>query len=420
MARASTPTLLALDYYSAILGIPPAAFNQGISDVMFPLTAKCPQIWMQYSWQRYDSVSREDLALELANAERDIADVMGWWPGRIWIEQEVHRYPQYHRRDMYGIGGRNVRSQGKSIKLNYGKVISPGQRQVDEISLANAVGYSGTYSEIATVTFPGITETTNACELKVYFAGHGGDPEWEIRPARTKTLITGTFTATFWAWQLIDPDLWEAIPTVTVETPTVDLDDAVYELTADIYYEYTDTSATSAVFYWEPQPPTSSCSFCLGVGCAACALTTQDGCFHIRDAERGVAVPTPGTYEDGAWASAAYSVCRDPEQVKLYYSSGNLDKRYLDGSTCEPLSDWWAQTIAYLATARLERPFCHCGNAEALASLWREDLALSGEVSYNVPFETLDNPFGTRRGEVMAWQRVSRIARGRQRGATAI
>jgi hypothetical protein len=360
-----------------------------------------------------DRVAREDLALAIAQAERDIADQLKWWPAPIWIEQEVHMYPRYHRPEFYNIGGHNVRGQNKSVTTHYGKIIAPGQRALTELTpavLAFTDEDGDGFSETATVTVA--TTETDPCNIKVYFDGRNGAPEWEIRPARTKTIAGGTFTATFWAWQLIDPDLWEEIPTI-VDFEAINLDLAVYESAVDVYIEYNDTTATSAVFYWEPQPSTTStCGLCLGVGCVACTLTEQDGCMHIRDVERGVVAPGPGTYDavDGQWDGVCYSVCRDPDQIKLYYYSGNLDRGYLNGSTCEPLSDWWATAIAALATARLERPMCACGNSTQKAGGWQQDMALSGgsrdDGRRSVTFALLDNPFGTRAGEVLAWQRV--------------
>ena len=427
MARASTETLLALDHYAQILGIPPPHFNQGYSATIFPITASCPAVWFQYAWQDYDSVSREDLAREIANAEQDIADVLGYWPAPKWIAQEVHRYPKHHRPDVYGVGGRNVRGQFKGIRTRYGKIISPGQRAVTLIGSPTVAGGTIVFSDAdgdgfdETVTITQATALTDECEVKVYFTGHAGDPEWEIRPARTKAIAGGTFTATFWAWQLVDPDYWEELPVDGFTS--INLDGAVYVAQVDVYREYADTSATSAAFYWEPQPSTSAiCTTCLGTGCEACVLTEQTGCLHIRDAERGIVVPAPASYDsdDAEWDSACFSICRDPDEVKLYYYAGALSDLNLRGSTCEPLSGWWAYTIAMLATARLERPFCKCGNSEALARMWMEDLSLIGEQSHNVSFELLGNPFGTRRGEIQAWQRVSKLAPNRRVGATAI
>lgn len=425
MARASVGTLLALDRYSYILGIVPAHFNQGVSDTVFPLSNRCSDVWFQHPWQAFDSVSREDLALEIANAEQDLADYLGWWPAPVWIEQEVEMYPRDHRPDVYRVGGANIRGQGKSIKADYGKIVSPGQRTVSLISSPSVAVGDLAYSDEdgdgfpETVTVTATTTLTNACDLKVYFYDHDGDQAWEIRPARTREIAAGTWTATFWKWQFIDPDRWEAIPTITDAT-AIDLDTDVYVDQVDVYYEYTDTTATSAAFYWEGLPSTTICSVCLGVGCAQCSLTEQTGCIHIRDAERGVVVPRPATYEDGAWSASAWAVCRDPDQVKVYYQSGLISQPHMQGRDCDPLSDWWAQTIAMLATARLERPFCTCGNSAALAEEWRIDLALAGESGRSTPFELLSNPFGTRRGEVRAWQRVSSLARHRLRGATAV
>lgn len=434
MSRASIPTLLALDRYSEIMGINGANFNQGTSDIVFPMTNRCEDLWFQYSWQQQDSVSREELAGEIARAEEEIANYLGWWPAPVWIAQDVKMYPRHHRPDVYQVGGYNVRGQQKSVKASYAKIIEPGQRAVTLLCTAEQQGdpcsltFSDEdldgYPETVTIVANGIT-VSDVCEIKVYFAGHDGDPEWEIRPARTKTLAAGVFTATFWKWQFIDPDYWEAIPTATTPTPTVDLDDFVYVVTADIYREYNDPTATSASFYWEPEPTNIGvlCSMCGGSGCVRCTLTEQNGCMHIRDAERGYVVPVPGTYDtdNSQWTSATWSICRDPDQVKVYYYAGNLSELNRAGRRCEPLSAQWARVIAGMATARLHRPICACGNVAGFAEHLQEDLGVSTrETGRTVPFSLLENPFGTKRGEVEAWQYVSRLTRNRHAGVGAV
>ena len=423
MSRASTPTLLSLDRYSKVLGIVPGHFNQGVSAIVFPLTNRCSDVWFQASWQGMDSVSREELAQEIAIAEEDIANLLGWWPAPVWIEQEVAMYPRHHRPDVIQYGGRNVRGLFKSVKAGYGKVIVPGQRAVTLIESPSTGAATLVFSDedgdgfSETVTVTATTTLTDACELKVYFYNENGEREWEIRPARSKSISAGTFTATYWAWQFIDPDHWEEIP--TPDFSAIDLDTAVYVSQVDVYREFTDVSAVSAALYWETEP-VGGCDICNDAGCASCTLTEQEGCIHIRDAERGIVVPSAATYTDGAWSSDTWTVCRDPDQVKIYYYSGLLSQRNLQGKDCDPLSNFWAQTIAMVATARLERPFCNCGNSTALAERWRKDLALAGEGSFNVPFEMLDNPLGTRFGEIRAWQRISKLAPDRLQGATAV
>jgi len=433
MARASTPTLLALDRYAAIIGLTPPHFNQGLSAIVFPFDNSCNDITYQHPWQHADASSREDIAREIAIAEQSIADYLGWWPAPRWIAQDVKMFPRFHRPEYYSIGALNVRGQHKSIRTAYGKIIEPGQRATTLIGQVTVAGGTLVYSdedgdgfnETATVTIA--TTLTDECEVKVYFAGHNGEPEWEIRPARTKVIAGGVMTATFWKWQFIEPANWEAFPTQADGVPSVNLDDGgVYVTEADVYREYNDPTAVSAVLYWEPQPGAISggcCTFCGTAGCAACTLTEQNGCAHIRDAEKGIVVPAPATYDDSEsqWAAASWSVCRDPDEVKLYYYCGNLSELNLAGRRCDGLSDQWAKIIAWLATSRLRRPVCSCGSAGALVRWLQTDVAAdAGDVSYSVLWDDLSNPFGTRIGEMEAWRYLKNLVRGKQKGAFAV
>jgi hypothetical protein len=123
-------------------------------------------------------------------------------------------------------------------------------------------------------------------------------------------------------------------------------------------------------------------------------------------------VPTPASYDDeeGAWAGGCLSVCRDPDFVKLWYYSGLIDDGYLAGTSQDPLSNWMAMSIAQIATARLQKPLCACSNVTALADEWRQDVSRLGEGGSMLSPAALDNPFGTRRGEVLAWKRMSKLA----------
>lgn len=421
MARASAVTLLSLDDFAKVMGINPAHFNGAANSNVTPVVDNaCNDIWPQYSWQAGDRVSREDIAQEIANTEQDIADYIKYFPAPMWIAQENHPYPRHHRPDVISVGGYDVRGYHKSVNTKYGYIIAPGQRAVTDLGDSNVTlsdADKDTYKETATVSIA--TTLTDECEIKVYFSGHGGEQEWEIRPARTKAISGGIFTATFWAWQLIDPKLWEALPTVEgfAAIDWTDSDNIVDSV--EIYREYNDTTATTAEFYWEPKTiplnwqSALNCG-CGGVGCEACTLTTQTGCLHIRDAESGIAVPEPASYSSGVWGATSWSVCRDPDFVKIWYYAGYWSDRKRRSEVCEPLSRWWHQIIAYMATARLERPFCSCHNLTALAQWLREDLSMIGEtVSYATPEEILSNPFGTKRGEVMAWSKLSKLTKKR-------
>jgi hypothetical protein len=417
MARASTQTILPLDEYARIMGISPPHFNQALGSDVFPLKGSCSDVWWQYAWQNKDQVSREDLAIAIRGAEDEIADFVGYYPAPVWIAGEVHRYPRPYSPQAYG-NGTNVRGQGKSIRLDFGKLETPGRRAVTLIEAGAAVAYSDPdgdgYDELATIT--SATTLTDACELKIYFAGEDGEQEWEIRPVKTKVIAAGVVTFTVEAWKLIDPDLWEAYPGSDGTVDTVPLEAvASYVTTVDVYREFTDTTAVSAQLFWERQPNLSGalcCSSCGGVGCAVCTLITQDGCFHVRDVNSSLAVPFAATYsaDSAAFVRAAYTECREPDQVKFWYRAGDLGRKNRRGATCEELSPWWAQIIVWLATARLDRPLCDCGNSASLAGDLMMDKAVNtSDRNTFLSEEELSNPFGTREGELRAYRRLSKF-----------
>ena len=428
MARASVPTLLSLDRYARILGVSPPHFNGGVANTVFPASGGCDDLWWQHQWQKSDRVSREELARAIYDAEEDIARHLGYYPAPKWIAQEQHKYPQHHRRDVYGAGGLNVRGQRKSLRTRYTKIIQAGQRSATELptSPATTAGVTLVYDlaiQTLTATITLATTVTDACEIKAYFTGHSGDPEWEIRPARSVVADGVNVTMVFDSWLFIDPDLWEAYPTTASGLDAIDFT-VVGNLvdSVDVYQVTNDFTATSSTFYWEPKPSSSYigglCTSCGGAGCPACSLTSQDGCLGVRDVDKGLVVPAPATYSDSdaAWSQDCYTECRDPDMVTIWYYAGDQDNRYLNGDTCTPLSDYWAHAIAWLATARLDRTFCGCTNVETLVDEWRKDLAFVKDTSFITDPAILSNPFGTRKGEVMAWQRVARTQGKQIRG----
>jgi hypothetical protein len=152
----------------------------------------------------------------------------------------------------------------------------------------------------------------------------------------------------------------------------------------------------------------------------ACTLTVQNGCIQVRDAAQGLVTPQAATYNssEDTWESECLAECRDPDFVKIWYYSGLMDSRYLASASMDPLSDYWAQTIAWLATARLDQPFCDCDRVQDMVKYIQADMAVvGGPLGYNTTLEQLNCPWGTRRGAIHAWQRVSKTATKRARVA---
>lgn len=402
MTRASIPTKLSLDRWARILGVNPVHWSGASGSLIWPDNGACADVWPQYSWQTAEElVGREDVNAAIATAEDDIKDEIGYAVAPTW---EVDEGQSWRYTDFYY----------RQVQTGYGKVIAPGVRAVTLIEADAAVAYSDPdadgWDELATVTVT--TELTDPREIKVYTAGHDGEPEWEIRPLKSVTIVAGTATILIDAWLLIDPDLWELYPTnegfraldVTVT--------ANFVTEVDVYREYNDTAQAGITFYGS----TPGCGICGGVGCTVCATESYGGCFSIQDARRGVVTAFPATYSEGNWSYYRPSSGRAPQRVAMSYYAGNVDKRYASNKSLDPLSQQMAEAITWMSVARLPKDFCSCNNIRERVRYLQQNAARFREGAQNAELYThfekedvFNCPFGVRVGEVMAWQRVVRV-----------
>lgn len=402
-------TLLPLPEYAALMGINPVQFMSGTAVTIFPPTS-CVDRWRQYAWQDDEKASREELAHEIARAERDIAAEIRYWPGPMFIENEEVQYPQFHRKGYVGIYGHDSNHQMKSSKLRYGKFISGGKRAVSLVATATVGAATLVYEdndgdgfeETARITVA--TSLTDACELKVYFTSKNGTKEWEIRPLKTKSISGGVFEATVDSWLLIDPDLLFAFPGPTGFVD-IDVENSANLVTeVDVYREYVDPSE-QGLLMWEG----SDTCLCGGVGCSVCGYSTQTACLTPRDELLGMVNPTPGTYDatNDIWAYAAFSEGFEPKKVRASYLSGDREMSY---TGCFRMARDLALAITYMATARLARPLCTtCETLSQREKDLKEDLIFitpGGNATRFVTREVLNCPFGTRYGELEAWRIV--------------
>lgn len=418
--RADVRTLLPLDEYAKIMGITPLYFNRvrlpSITPEPFSVSAAnaAKPLWYQYDWQAPGQLSIDTLARTIQTAERDIEGFLGYSIAPDWVSQEVHTYPREYRPDLYG-AGLDVRSQMKTVRTKRGRVIAAGRRATTLLGTPAVSGASLVYTDpngdgwntLATITVP--TTLTNVNEIKLYFTGHGGDPAWEVRPVKSKAIVGVNVVITVDSWLLIDPDLQNALP--TDEATSIDGTVASnYVQNIEVRREYTDSTQVSAQFFWERRPVvnTTFCSSCSGTGCEACTLIAQNGCFHQRDVYSGLVVPVPADYDatDARWEKTAWSECREPDMVSLWYYAGEQSEPYLRGEVTSPLDPRLARIVAQLASARLTCTFRNNNNVSETVEYWRRDMAESGQGNTTIftPPDILSNPFGTHRGEVEAYR----------------
>ena len=400
-------TLLSPEEYRDIMGIPPPHFWSAAGDPFFPAIENCTGIWWKYPWQSGDNASRQELVDAILQAERELADYLGWWAAPNWLSKEHHNYPQHFKPSLVGLG-RSVSGGLKTIKSSYGKFLAGGIRATTVIEAGATVTYSDEdadgYSETATIT---VTTAVNTKETKVFFAGTSADQRWEVRKPRSITASGGTTTIVFWSWQLISPALQEGYPQTGGLPAAIDAEDnSNYVATVDVYREYNDTTTRHVAFSWGRL----QCAGCGGVGCVACDPTTQDGCVHSVNEFAGVLMPQPATLSGTSWQSQEWTDCVEPTQVDLWYYNGNQSERYLRNDTVNPLDRNLAKAIAYMATARMLRSPCSCGNN--MLDVMQNDLAVTQSTRSAFRFTVKDienNPFGTTAGDLMAWKLIEGI-----------
>lgn len=402
MSRANIPTLLSLDRFARMINLSPVHFSGAYGSTIWPVSNGCEDLWPQHAWQAVEIISsREMVAEAIHDAEWDIIHALGYSPAPRFFVHESH--PYHLRYD-------GVWQQHRRLHTKFGKVLSGGVRGSTVIEANAEVVYSDedadNWDETATIVSP--TTVTDVKEIKLYFAGKSGDPVWEIRPLRSVSISGGNVTIVADSWLFINPVLWERFPT-TAGFEGIDIgttDNFVEEI--DVYREFVDTSLKSVEFWWSP----GSCGELDGA--------TQTGTLLLKDPETGYVMPVPADYTDGSWGEVCFNPVYPPTGMYFWYYAGLQDDRYLSGNTLDPLSEYWAQTILWLAVSKLEMGVCACGPAQHVFNEYRRDLAISNRNERTiVSMQMLDNPFGTRVGAVRAWDRVQKVA-GENFGATSI
>jgi hypothetical protein len=403
-------TKLPLARWFQLIGIHPL---HGFGVIYRDEPTVCGQPWLAEPWMGADRVSRSDLAQAIRKAEDDIERYLHFRLLPAWEIDEWHEAVKSPSSEMQLHFG-NAVGKTPSIQCDYGYLLSGGIRSKEEVQAAAVVTYTDAdndgYKETATVT---VTTDLPVCELHVYFAGHGAEDSYEIRPIKI-TVLNGVVTITFRREVAVLPELWEMVVPADDHWRGVDgASDLSFAATVDLYRVYNDPQQ-QVIMLWEPFA--SSCGFCSGDGgCPQCSYAVNAGCLTLRSGQREGIVG----YRVANWNETTLQFDQDscgglraPDILRLYYYGGWRD-RHLTCSATE-MDIQWAQAVAYYAAALLDRPLCECNNIKAFTEHWQRDLAVPGiDEGIRIDPSDLRNPFGTRRGALHAWRIVRQQAIGR-------
>lgn len=435
----SVYTHLSLDRWAKIFSLNPAHFHTAYGgSVTFPINSGCDDVWFKHAWQRNDRISREELAQSINRAEYAIATVLGYYPAPTYISKETHQLARYHRSDRWAHGMLQTGGRGMSITASHGRAIAVGPRAVALAATVTTGGGTLAYSDedgdgaidtaTITVTLSSSSDAGTIWQkdwfngtvyqhLGVYAPGKSGNLLWKVRdPFSWSVVANGSdydVVIKFRPWQLIKEDEFEVFPVAGDTLRAIDFTDTskLYD-SLEIYLDYPDQTAAHAYLYWD-----NNDGYGLQNSSAtqeAVGLVRQQAAMTLRNPDRATFVPYPASWDatNEQWVTTTSAVARNPDFVDIYYYSGNRSSQYKAQETPDPLDDDLAQAIALLAAARLPGEVCACSNVRETIKELQHDLVLTspqGNFAVGID-EVMNNPFGTRRGEVEAWRIISRLS----------
>ncbi len=390
MARSIPRSHLVPSDYAMHMGINPIGFEGCAVSGLYQETSGCDSAWPRFAWQSAANASREDLAIQLVDAEKAIGRFsLGYNVAPEWMEITM----PYPRGSSANGNMMNRYNRYRTMALQQGKVIAGGRRGIKFLGTF-PVDYRDEdgdgFKEIAYIWFDTKYDWS---EVRIYHKGTDANPKWEIRPVAK--VNKGTLSMTFDSWLLVDPDKVSAFP--REGRPIVNITDGAGLVTeVDVYLEYNDEYVPSCQFIWNK----SSGNY------------FQDGYLEVVDGEAGVVRPVPAEFDYGIDCQVnrvSFCYSGEPDLVKLYFRAGNISDEYRRGYTLDPLDSTISESIRLLATARLDRDLCGCSNIIALGQDLRKDMALvSPQGNFLAVADLIQEcPFGTRRGEWLAWKRMT-------------
>lgn len=414
MALASTQTLLSLDEFAQLMGISPWAFNQ--LDINFLLgddVIKCP-VWYQFEWQRYQTLTRETIARAISDAEAMLAEQLGYWPAPHYIVGEKIPYPRPHQADWWATWF-NERWKLKDVRTEYGRIITPGIVAYDDISLDAAVTFDDTDGDtyddwFTTAALP--TSVVNASEIAAYIRvadrpdsmAADGEDVWRLRPVNVDLdAVAGTVTISGPIWLLVNP-LYTIPPYPQPLDPSLVPPDPGTPFLDGIMVRRRYTDLTTQGHVYLEQIPCYT---------PPCVTIYADACFGERNARLGVVTPEATMSSTGLGPSCD-AACGDyaPDFVSINYLSGYP----LQDEPLRRVDKLHAQMIARLAASLLPDKSCvECVDTQI--TYWREFPRSAEGENIILSADGLNNPFGSRRGAIWAWQRTRELNAGKLAGA---
>jgi hypothetical protein len=402
--------LLSLDEFRRLMSFHPWHFWQLADSQIIPITNHCSTLVMQYAWQNVDAVGRANVLEAILNAERMLKEHLGYSTSPDWETDEL-QWPQYFDpRSMY-LSSADAIGRWLSVRTNYLRVHALGimvRNLIGDAIVVLADDDVDGLAERFTLTIA--TTVTDPGQIAVYFTaadrydGSVMSERWRVKPI--SVVISGGFaTITGRVWTIVRPVMYEGVATAAIDPTVV----GNYASSLSVVQLATDTEDQGA-FLWETQPDGSCCAPAAFGGNSRdpSGYAAQIARYVVRMGDLGYVAGEASAYDGiaGEWVAINWDIDYPPQKVRVNYKAG------WDPENSGVMSERMKVIVARLAAAELASPICGCDVANRELSRWQFDLARSagaGDEQYQMGFDDMQNPFGTRRGHLYAWKAIQAV-----------
>lgn len=375
MAYSEYATQLSLDRFAEIVGIHPLHFNQ-LRTPPFDgddRAVGCDGVIYQHRWQSNNGTpGRTDIAREIAQAERDIEQLVRFPLIRRWITNE--QVPLVSARP-FQLQWKYMNSIGVRATTLIEEAVTVATEDEDEDGFEETAVVSTTLTQEQYDALGDVGE-----ELRIFYPEKGPLPQWEIRPIRVSIDVdTLELSIRCNVCQLVDPKLYEKmIPDVLDPTGS-----ATYLSEVDIYRVYTNDAIED--------------SYQLYCGNTVSEVSTAGLAVYLTDRDGSIV-------EVGRPYFADLCLCLSDPGARLSYVAG------FPGSTYTRMASPLENAVAILAISRLGG-ICKCVGVPS----YNRDLSIVSHTETsgpglmtqtrwaNPPARVTKNPFGTSEGARMAY-----------------
>ena len=429
-----TENQLSLELWRRIMGWNPWHFWGLADDNLVPVTSACNTVVREYAWQNNDSMGRAEIRRAIASAEARLREYLGFSTGRRFVE-EIIPFP---RPKQYGQYGAHIDGSGRwlSVTLPEGFVRNVGIQTHEIIDESLSVTYTDEDGDglFETATLTVATTVTDANEIAVYFNSSDrlhGEPvseKYRISPCSIK-ISGGTATIKINTWLLVKPIKYQGVSPAAL-SPLLPATSGVFATSLAVYRRYADTTGTTnatvqALLEWETDAyPDWAVRYAGSDGIFSsnsrdpAAIAYGLARVGIRDKRRGIVSLGRADYNSttGEWVARDWAFHKQPDRIVIRYEAG-VPYEGAESSRLESrLQGRWDEIAARFGTAELGKRISSCDQANQEIYRWQFDMsraAGANDEQYRISDRDLNNPFGSRQGQIYAWRNVVNLKRTR-------